>query len=95
MKDHKFSKTSLRIGFISIRFSGTDGVSLETEKWAEVLERLGHKSYYFAGISDWYPDRTKVVPEANFKHPEIRSINQVVFSQVVRPQEITDKIQKF
>ena len=25
------------IGFVSTRFAGTDGVSLETKKWAEVL----------------------------------------------------------
>jgi lactate dehydrogenase-like 2-hydroxyacid dehydrogenase len=30
-----------RVGFISTRFAGTDGVSLEAAKWAEVLERLG------------------------------------------------------
>jgi hypothetical protein len=30
---------SRRIGFISTRFAGTDGVSLETAKWATVLER--------------------------------------------------------
>ena len=30
-----------RIGFISFRLAGTDGVSLETAKWAEVLEEQG------------------------------------------------------
>lgn len=39
-------QTGRRIGFISTRFIGTDGVSLETSKWAEVLERLGHTCYY-------------------------------------------------
>lgn len=59
-----------------------------------MLKRLGHTSFYFAGISDWDPDRTMVVPEANFKHPEIRTINQVAFSQKERPREISDEIQK-
>lgn len=40
------------IGFISTRIAGTDGVSLETEKWAEVLEDLGHTCFYFAGEFD-------------------------------------------
>ena len=40
----------LRIGFISTRFSGTDGVSLETAKWARVLEEMGHTCFYFAGM---------------------------------------------
>ena len=30
------------IGFISTRIAGTDGVSLEIEKWTEVLERNGY-----------------------------------------------------
>ena len=34
---------SLRIGFVSTRFAGTDGVSLETAKWATVLEGMGHR----------------------------------------------------
>ena len=33
---------SHKIGFISTRFAGTDGVSLETQKWATIFERLGH-----------------------------------------------------
>jgi mannosylglucosylglycerate synthase len=41
-----------RIGFISTRFEGTDGVSLETLKWAQVLELLGHTCYYMGGESD-------------------------------------------
>ena len=39
----------MNIGFISGRLAGTDGVSLETAKWAQVLEALGHKVFYCAG----------------------------------------------
>ena len=40
----------MRIGFISTRFHGTDGVSLEAAKWAEVFEKyLGHECFWFAG----------------------------------------------
>jgi len=39
----------MNIGFVSGRLAGTDGVSLETHKWAEVLEALGHTAYYCAG----------------------------------------------
>ncbi|MFC2055523.1 glycosyltransferase [Chloroflexota bacterium] len=66
------SRKSLNIGFISFRFAGTDGVSLETSKWAEVLEEKGHVCYYFSGLSDRPPDHSMVVPEAHFLHPEIR-----------------------
>jgi len=68
------------IGFISTRFAGTDGVSLETAKWAEVLERLGHECFYFSGFSDWPAERSRVVPEAFYRHPTIDAINQIAFA---------------
>jgi mannosylglucosylglycerate synthase len=68
-----------RIGFISTRFAGTDGVSLETTKWATVLERLGHVCFYFAGECDRPADRSHVVPEAFYRHPAIEAINELAF----------------
>jgi glycosyltransferase involved in cell wall biosynthesis len=62
---------SLRIGFVSTRFANTDGVSLETAKWAEVLEGLGHTCYYFAGLCDRPAERSMVVAEAFYRHPEV------------------------
>lgn len=71
---------SRRIGFISTRFAGTDGVSLETAKWAAVLERLGHQCYYFCGECDRPAERSYVVPEAFYRHPEIDVINQAAYA---------------
>ncbi|MES2209697.1 MAG: glycosyltransferase family 4 protein [Chloroflexota bacterium] len=68
--------TPRRIGFISTRFAGTDGVSLETAKWASTLERIGHTCYYFAGVCDRPPERSRVVPEAFYRHPDIEAINR-------------------
>jgi glycosyltransferase involved in cell wall biosynthesis len=82
-----------RIGFISSRFSGTDGVSLETEKWAEVLEGLGHVCFYFAGESDRPSGRSWLVPEAHFQHPDILAINQEAFSSRQRSPGLSDNIQ--
>ena len=43
----------MRIGFISTRFHGTDGVSLEASKWGKVLEKdLGHECFWFGGKLD-------------------------------------------
>lgn len=67
------------IGFISTRFSGTDGVSLEAGKWATVLERMGHKCFYFCGVCDRPPEVSYIVPEAFYRHPAIDAINQVVY----------------
>jgi glycosyltransferase involved in cell wall biosynthesis len=72
--------SSHNIGFISTRFAGTDGVSLETAKWALVLEQLGHKCFYFAGECDREPDFSHIVPEAFYRHPEIDKLNQLAYS---------------
>lgn len=71
--------TARRIGFVSTRFAGTDGVSLETEKWARILEGLGHRCFYFAGRSDRPAAVSEVVEEAFFGHPEIEAINRAVY----------------
>jgi glycosyltransferase involved in cell wall biosynthesis len=96
-----------RVGFVSTRFAGTDGVSLETAKWAAVLERLGLEVCYLSGLSDRPADRSHVVPEAFFRHPDIDAINRAVyashvaqpefaavhgFTTFVRPAAVTDRI---
>jgi hypothetical protein len=72
--------SSRRIGFISTRFAGTDGVSLETSKWAFVLERMGHECFYFCGECDRPKEKSFIVPEAFYRHPTIEAINQIVFA---------------
>ena len=72
--------SSHHIGFISTRFAGTDGVSLETQKWATVLERLGHRCFYFAGECDRNSSQSYIVPEAFYRHPDIDKINQQAYS---------------
>ena len=79
----------LNVGFISFRFEGTDGVSLETSKWAQILEEMGHTCYYFSGLSDRPEHRSMVVPEAHFRHPEIRERYYRFFREVVRTEEDT------
>lgn len=77
---HLMTPSPHNIGFISTRFAGTDGVSLETAKWANVLARMGHGCFYFAGECDRDPDISHVVPEAFYRHPEIDKINQQAYS---------------
>lgn len=80
------------VGFISTRLAGTDGVSLETAKWADVFERLGFKCFYFAGKIDRPPERSYMVKEAHFKHPDIKNIYQNCFGVSKRDRKITEKI---
>lgn len=84
----------INIGFVSFRFQGTDGVSLETAKWAEVLEQMGHTCYYFSGSSDRPEDRSMVVEEAHFLHPETREYYYSFFNSTQRTEEETKWIHK-
>ncbi len=72
-------RRSRHIGFVSTRFSGTDGVSLETEKWATALARLGYHCFYFAGQSDRPAECSRTVSEAFFGHPAVAAIGNAAF----------------
>ena len=39
----------MRIGVIIGRIGGVDGVALETQKWIEVLEKIGHEVFIISG----------------------------------------------
>jgi glycosyltransferase involved in cell wall biosynthesis len=80
------------VGFISTRLAGTDGVSLETAKWAQIFEEVGLDCFYFAGELDRPPERSYFSAEAHFTHPEIMEISSNVFGVTVRQRSITAKI---
>lgn len=82
-----------RIGFISTRFSGTDGVTLEARKWARILEELGHDSYWMAGLLDAPPERSHEAPLAYFGHPEVMDLQSRLFGISHRTREVTHRIQ--
>jgi len=88
------NSTIKNIGFISTRFHGTDGVSLETAKWTMILKRMGYESFYFAGLCDRDPERTMIVSEAFFNHPEINTIQNKCFKVYRRTSYITGKIHR-
>lgn len=91
-KRKKMAAKGHRIGFVGTRFSGTDGVSLESAKWAQILWDHRHVSYWFAGELDRSPDISMHVPHAYFGHPDIQWINQRVFGRRTRDPEVTRQI---
>ncbi len=80
------------IGFVSTRFAGQDGVSLESAKWAEVLWEDRHISYWYSGLSDRNPDISHVVPEAYFGFSENKWINQRIWKGEQRDRFVTERI---
>jgi glycosyltransferase involved in cell wall biosynthesis len=80
------------IGFVSTRFAGTDGVSLESSKWADILQQSGHRCFWFAGTLDRHPDYSFHIPEAHFQNEQNIWINERVFGQKGRKQPVTQTI---
>jgi glycosyltransferase involved in cell wall biosynthesis len=80
------------IGFVSTRFAGTDGVSLESSKWADILQQSGHRCFWFAGTLDRHPDYSFHIPEAHFQNEKNIWINERVFGQKGRKQPVTQTI---
>ena len=87
-----FNYKPQRIGFIATRLAGTDGVSLETSKWAKILEKEGFTCFYFAGECDRPPERSYIVDEAHFKHPDLREIHQNCFGVQTRSIYVSQRI---
>ncbi len=83
---------SKNIGLVSTRFAGTDGVTMEAGKWAQVFKSMGHKHFWFAGLLDRNPERSFLVPEAFFQHDKNRWIDQQIFGKKKRDPAVTDAI---
>ena len=75
---------SKNIGFISTRFAGSDGVSLESAKWAEVLWDDAHVSYWYSGRNDRDTACSFCIPEAYFCHSENVWINERIWGHTLR-----------
>ena len=69
----------MRIGFISTRLSGTDGVSLEVEKWVHVLKQMGHDVFFCAGELSGYAAGGALIPELHFDHTSAINVSQRAF----------------
>lgn len=82
----------MNIGFISTRFSGTDGVTLETSKWAQVFQRNGYSCFWFAGELDRDPSAAYLAPEAHFKDEVNQRINDAVLGTSHRAVETSNLI---
>jgi glycosyltransferase involved in cell wall biosynthesis len=84
----------MKIGFVSTRLAGTDGVSLETHKWAQVVRGLGHEIYYCAGQLDADAPNPKLIPELHFRDPEAEAIGEQVFGRMELPKGLLRRLEE-
>jgi mannosylglucosylglycerate synthase len=82
--------SSFRIGIISGKLGGVDGVSLEADKWIKVLGECGHKLFTIAGVHN---NILRDVPRDNqFEIPKIRfdSNEQKYYERLIFPHFTKD-----
>ncbi len=85
----------LNIGFVLTRLAGTDGVSLETLKWDDIIKEFGHNTFYIAGELETSPERSMQVDKFHFQHPEIVESYDACFKNgKTRTPEITSRIKE-
>lgn len=82
----------MRIGFVSTRLAGVDGVSLETVKMAKILEDTGHECFYLAGELDNGAQPGWEVPAMHFNDSVARAIYNAVFMKPRPAPEIFRRI---
>lgn len=93
----------MRFGIVSFRLAGSDGVSLETAKLTQILAKMGHSSYYFAGELDPIGESVgfvtanvkgaMLVPEAHFTHPQAMWITEHAFGTSVPHTELFQRLE--
>lgn len=82
----------MNIGFISTRLAGTDGVSLESAKWATVLQRMGHQVFHCAGQLAREGPQGTLIPELHFLDPEAVAIGQSAFGPTLPDPALLSRI---
>ena len=92
METEMETEMGLNAGFVSTRFAGTDGVSLEASKWSRVIEDQGHHCYWFAGKLDKdedisFPERT-----ADFNDQQNCAINDQLFGKEAKTVQVAKAI---
>ncbi len=83
-----------KIGFVSTRFAGNDGVSLEAAKWASVLEEDGFECFWYSGRNDRPVAISQCTPEAYFGDPENQWINARIWNQPRRDPVVSQRIRE-
>ncbi len=88
------------IGIFHYKVGGTDGVSLEIDKWKHVLEEIGHKVFLCAG--DLGTEQGTLIEEMYHHRPEAERLNRNTFLALqdydeavymVELEQLADKIE--
>src|SRR5207244_12732821 len=84
----------MRIGLVSTRLAGVDGLSFEVAKWELLLNRLGHETRLCAG--ELAPERLDqhLIPEMHFTHPPAQAVSTAAFDPRANPDEVRAEVER-
>ncbi len=89
----------MRIGIIIGRIGGVDGVALETEKWIDILKKLGHQVFIMSGeFESWNMDyeRDSLFPALSFFSAEAEWEQRKAFFEPDKdPEALLDHVEKW
>jgi len=88
----------MNIGILIGRIGDIDGVSLETEKWIKVLQKMGHKIYILSGRfeDDIVPKKNQTLwPPLSFFSPDCEwEQNRAFFFPHEDPDELLEHLEQ-
>ena len=79
----------MHIGLLSFRIAGTDGVSLEAERWKLILQRMGHQVTMIAGELD---RKGILIPTLHFNEPLMYCIEKKAVKEKVCFKKLQKKV---
>ena len=89
----------MRIGIIIGRIGGVDGVALETEKWIDILKKLGHEVFIISGeFESWKMDyeHDHLFPALSFFSAEAEWEQRKAFFEPDKdPEPLLDHVEKW
>jgi len=84
----------MRIGIVSTRLFGVDGVTFEAAKWEAILERMGHEVRLLAGEIDALRPNTRMVPPMHFSYPPAARVTAAAFDRESDPDAVRAEIDR-
>jgi glycosyltransferase involved in cell wall biosynthesis len=85
----------LNLGFVSTRFAGIDGVSLEASKWAQIFEGEGHSCHWFAGELTKSSIVSLLETRADFKCERNQWVNSQLFGNHKKSFQLSKIIRNY
>lgn len=82
----------MRIGLVGTRLAGVDGVSFETLKWEQILQRLGHEPRLCAAELPRGRDDGTLIPQMHFTHPPALAVSAAAFDPAADPAAVRREI---